>query len=150
MKKYLRRNHIGSFTDLSIDEREHLVQEIENSLASTAQYHDFANALNLQLETRLSEVVQKEAPDVSAVFSHHRSSSAGTTDGYPSSDDESKHPQAIPGGPNGILSPSHRRHKGLSPPHSSFGASPAHSQTSPSHVRSPSNQTVHSVKVRIF
>lgn len=157
VKKYLRRNHIGSFTDLSIDEREHLIQEIENSLAPTAQYHDFANALNLQLETRLSEAVQKEAPHVSsALFSHHDPSASfgghttgGADDDAGSDDDESKRhpPQAIPGGPNGILSPSHR-HQHRSPSHSSFGVSPTHARTSASPMRSPSHRTVHSMKVR--
>jgi len=63
VKKYLRRNHISSFTDLSVDEREHLIQEIEKSLGNTSQYHDFTNSLNMCLETRLSKYVQNETPN---------------------------------------------------------------------------------------
>ena len=62
VKKYLGRNHIASFTDLSIEEREHLIDDIERGLAASPQYHNFGNSLNLILEMRLAEVVSDEAP----------------------------------------------------------------------------------------
>ncbi len=67
VKKFLLRNNISTFTDLSVDERDHLVQEIENSLAGTPDYHNFATSLNILLETHLSETVQRDAHHVAAL-----------------------------------------------------------------------------------
>lgn len=52
-----------------MEERDHLIQDIETSLATTTQYHNFANSLNIVLESHLSTTVQQKAPQLAAVAS---------------------------------------------------------------------------------